>query len=260
MTILGRVLLNFVNYLGEVGAVLWETLGFIARGRLRPRLVFEQIANIGFGSQVVVIVTGAFTGAVFTAQTYYQATKIGLETGVGGLVSIAMCRELAPVLVGLMVTGRVGASMAAEIGTMKVTEQVDALRAMGVSPTGYLVVPRFIAIMFSMPLLIAEAILFGIVASWVIGVPMYGISSAWFLDHLVSYTELEDIAFGMIKGLLYGMLICLVACHQGLVAKNGAVGVGRGTTKAVVIASLGILISNFFLTIVLTKFFPFDGG
>ena len=252
--------MNFLTWLGEVGALLWETLGFIFRGRIRPRLVAQQIVNIGFGSQTVVIVTGAFTGAVFTAQTYYQATRLGMETGVGGLVSIAMCRELAPVLVGLMVTGRVGASMAAEIGTMKVTEQVDALRSMGVSPTCYLVVPRFVAIMFSMPLLIAEAILFGILASWVIGVPMYGISGAWFMDHLDSYTELEDIAFGMIKGFIYGMVICIVACHQGLIAKNGAVGVGRGTTRAVVIASLALLVMNFFLTIVLTKVFPFDEG
>jgi phospholipid/cholesterol/gamma-HCH transport system permease protein len=260
VTILGRAFIDFLTFLGEVGALLWETLRLIGRGRLRLRLICQQIVNIGFGSQAVVIVTGAFTGAVFTAQTYYQATRLGMESGVGGLVSIAMCRELAPVLVGLMVTGRVGAAMAAEIGTMKVTEQVDALRAMGVSPTGYLVVPRFVAIMISMPLLIAEAILFGIIASWAIGVPMYGISEAWFMEHIDNYTELEDIAFGMIKGFIFGIIICLVACHQGLNAQNGAVGVGRCTTRAVVIASLALLICNFFLTIVLTKVFPFGEG
>jgi phospholipid/cholesterol/gamma-HCH transport system permease protein len=236
---------------------LGETLGLMARGNLRPRLVGQQIVNIGFGSQAVVIVTGAFTGAVFTAQSYFQAAQLDMETGIGGLVSIAMCRELAPVLVGLMVTGRVGAAMAAEIGTMQVTEQVDALRAMGVSPPGYLVVPRFIAIMISMPLLIAESIVFGIIASWAIAVPFYGISEAWFLYHLDYYTELEDIAFGMIKGFVFGILICLIACHQGLSAKNGAVGVGRATTRAVVLASLALLICNFFLTIVLTELFPF---
>ena len=260
MSILGRAFLTFIAYLGQLGGLVWDTAGFIFRGRWRPRLVGQQLLNVGFGSQFVVVVTGAFTGAVFTAQSYFQATKIGLESGVGGLVSIAVCRELAPVLVGLMVTGRVGASMAAEIGTMKVTEQVDALRAMGVNPTGYLVVPRLIATLISMPLLVAEAIVFGILASWLIGVKLYGIPSAWFMDHLNSYTELEDIAFGMIKGLVFGFLICVVACHQGLKASNGAVGVGLGTTRAVVIASLAVLISNFFLTIILTEFFPFGEG
>ena len=260
MSVLGRALLSFISYLGELGRLLWEVLGFIGRGRLRPRLVGQQTVSIGFGSQSVVVVTGAFTGAVFTAQVYFQAIRVGMESGVGGLVSIAMCRELAPVLVGLMISGRVGAAMAAEIGTMKVTEQVDALRAMGVNPTGYLVVPRFVAIMFSMPLLIAEAILFGIISSWAVGVPLYGVSGAWFMDHVDQYTELEDIAFGMIKGFIFGIIICLVACHQGLVAKNGAVGVGRCTTRAVVISSLAILVCNFFLTILLTEFFPFDSA
>tara|TARA_Y100000588_G_scaffold88552_1_gene94717 strand:- start:519 stop:1148 length:630 start_codon:yes stop_codon:yes gene_type:complete len=206
---------------------------------------------------MVVIVTGAFTGAVFTAQTYYQATKLDLESGIGGLVSIAICRELGPVLVGLMISGRVGASMAAEIGTMKVTEQIDALRSMGVSPTGYVVVPRFVAIMISMPLLIAEAIVFGIIASYFIAVKFYNINSVWFLNHLNNYTGLEDIAFGMIKGFVFGILICLISCHQGLVVRGGAVGVGRCTTNAVVLSSLTILIFNFFLTIILTKIFPF---
>jgi phospholipid/cholesterol/gamma-HCH transport system permease protein len=159
-----------------------------------------------------------------------------------------------------MLAGRVGASMAAEIGTMKVTEQIDALRSMGVSPTGYVVVPRFVAIMISMPLLIAEAIIFGIMASYLIAVKFYNINAVWFLDHLNSYTELEDIAFGMIKGFVFGILICLISCHQGLVVKDGAVGVGRGTTKAVVLSSLAILIFNFFLTILLTNFFPFGEG
>ena len=206
---------------------------------------------------MVVIVTGAFTGAVFTAQTYYQATKLDLESGIGGLVSIAICRELGPVLVGLMISGRVGASMAAEIGTMKVTEQIDALRSMGVSPTGYVVVPRFVAIMISMPLLIAEAIVFGIIASYFIAVKFYNINSVWFLNHLNNYTGLEDIAFGMIKGFVFGILICLISCHQGLSVRGGAVGVGRVTTNAVVLSSLTILIFNFFLTIILTKIFPF---
>lgn len=260
MRAIGRLAIYSLSYFGQLGRLLIEILIFFFKGKIRPKLMCRQIVNIGFSSQMVVIVTGAFTGAVFTAQTYYQATKLDLESGIGGLVSIAICRELGPVLVGLMLAGRVGASMAAEIGTMKVTEQIDALRSMGVSPTGYVVVPRFVAIMISMPLLIAEAIIFGIMASYLIAVKFYNINAVWFLDHLNSYTELEDIAFGMIKGFVFGILICLISCHQGLVVKDGAVGVGRGTTKAVVLSSLAILIFNFFLTILLTNFFPFGEG
>ena len=155
MRAIGRLAIYSLSYFGQLGRLLIEILIFFFKGKIRPKLMCRQIVNIGFSSQMVVIVTGAFTGAVFTAQTYYQATKLDLESGIGGLVSIAICRELGPVLVGLMLAGRVGASMAAEIGTMKVTEQIDALRSMGVSPTGYVVVPRFVAIMISMPLLIA---------------------------------------------------------------------------------------------------------
>ena len=150
MRAIGRLAIYSLSYFGQLGRLLIEILIFFFKGKIRPKLMCRQIVNIGFSSQMVVIVTGAFTGAVFTAQTYYQATKLDLESGIGGLVSIAICRELGPVLVGLMLAGRVGASMAAEIGTMKVTEQIDALRSMGVSPTGYVVVPRFVAIMISM--------------------------------------------------------------------------------------------------------------
>jgi phospholipid/cholesterol/gamma-HCH transport system permease protein len=208
----------------------------------------------------VVIVTGAFTGAVFSAQSYYKFNQLGLESAVGALVSVAMCRELAPVLTGLMVAGRVGAAMAAEIGTMKVTEQIDALRALAVHPVDYLVTPRVIATLVSLPLLIAESIAFGIAASALITVLYFQVPVAWFWKHLAYHTELQDIAIGMIKGFVFGLIIVVVSCHQGLVAKNGAVGVGRGTTSAVVLSSLFILVTNFFLTILLNFFFPIQGA
>ena len=146
--------------------------------------------------------------------------------------------------------------MAAEIGTMKVTEQLDALRALAVHPVDYLVLPRVIGIMISMPLLIAESIAFGIIASWIVCVPMYGIPSGWFMEHLKHYTAAEDIFIGMTKGFVFGILIVVISCHQGLTAKNGAVGVGKGTTTSVVNASLAILIFNLFLTFLLNYFFP----
>ncbi len=258
MRILGRVFLNFVRYLGEVASLTGEVFSSIFRQGIRAGLAGRQIVDIGFGSQPVVVVTGAFTGAVFTAQMYYQFVKLGMESVVGAVVAIATCRELAPVIVGLMVAGRVGAAMAAEIGTMKVSQQIDALRGMAVHPVDYLVVPRFLGMMVSMPLLIAESIVFGIGASYVVGVLLFRIPSAWFWSHIEGWTGLEDLAFGMIKGFLFGIGIVAVACHQGLATEHGAVGVGRATTRSVVIASLGILVANFFLTLLLNEILPAD--
>ena len=252
----GKLFLEFLVYLGQLGFLAREVVVSLFRGSLYAKKIGEQIVAIGYGSQPVIVVTGAFTGAVFAAQCYFKFTDFDVESSVGALVSIAMCRELAPVLTGLMVTGRVGAAMAAEIGTMKVTEQIDALRAMAVHPIDFLVKPRFVAIMISMPLLIAESIAFGIFASYAVVVYGFGLEPAWYRDHLLYHTELQDIVIGMVKGFVFGILIVLIACHRGLNASRGAVGVGEGTTAAVVNASLAILIVNFFLTFLLNFFFP----
>ncbi|PYJ41780.1 MAG: ABC transporter permease, partial [Verrucomicrobia bacterium] len=150
---LGAPFVAFVQYLGELLLLAADTIQSIFTRRLRWRLFLRQIVDVGLHSQVVVIVTGAFTGAVFAAQTYFQFNKIGMGSAVGAVVSVAIARELGPVLTGLMVSGRVGAAMSAEIGTMKVTEQIDALRALAVYPIDYLVVPRVLAMIISMPLL-----------------------------------------------------------------------------------------------------------
>jgi len=205
-------------------------------------------------------VTGAFTGAVFAFQSYAKFKTFGLESSVGAIVSVALCRELGPVLAGLMVSGRVGASMAADIGTMKVTEQIDALRVMGVHPVDYLVLPRFLAMLVSMPLLVAESIAFGLMASYALIVFGCDVPSAWFWHHTVDHTDMLDVYIGMFKGLVFGIIITLVSCHQGLKAENGAVGVGLGTTRAVVFSSLTILVSNFFLTIALNYVSPLGNG
>ncbi len=252
----GRLFLNFLSYLGELAALMGDLCGAVRTGVWRMKLVAQQIVAVGYGSQVVVVVTGAFTGAVFTAQTYFKFKDFGVETSVGGIVSVAMCRELGPVLAGLMVTGRVGASMAAEIGTMKVTEQIDALRAMAVHPVGYLVLPRFIAMMISMPLLVAESITFGLGASCLMAVYGFRIPWAWFWNHVFEHTNQEELYCSLTKGFVFGILITIISCHQGLVVSEGAVGVGRGTTRAVVFSSLALLISNFFLSIMLNYIFP----
>lgn len=255
----GRFFLDFLHYLGQLAALVADLFYAMRRGVMRLKLVAHEIVSIGYGSQTVVIVTGAFTGAVFTFQTFVKFKDFGVETSVGAIVSIALCRELGPVLAGLMVAGRVGASMAADIGTMKVTEQIDALRVMGVDPVEYLVLPRFIAMMISMPLLIAESISFGLLASYLVTVHGYGIPAAWFTLHMTEHTDMTDLSVGMIKGFVFGILITLISCHQGLAAKDGAVGVGNGTTRAVVISSLSLLIFNFFLSLLLNYFFPIGG-
>lgn len=252
----GSLFLGSTIYLGQVANLLWEIFSCLLRGRIRFRLVLQQIVAIGFGSQPVVMVTGAFTGAVFAAQCFFKFSEIGLATATGPIVSIAMCRELGPVMAGLMVTGRMGAAMAAEIATMKVTEQIDALRSMGIDPVEYLVVPRMIAILISMPLLVAEAIVLGIVASDFLTTGLFGVPQVWFREQVIAQTGLGDVTSGLVKGAVFGGLIVLLSCRQGLETRGGAVGVGRSTTRAVVDSSLAILIMNLFLTLLLNEWLP----
>jgi phospholipid/cholesterol/gamma-HCH transport system permease protein len=253
---LGGLVLRFVSYFGELAVLTAELTYSLFRSRIRWAEVGRQLVSIGFGSQIQVIVTGAATGAVFAAQVYYKFNQLGLDSLVGGIVALAMCRELGPVLTALMLAGRIGATMAAEIGTMKVTEQVDALRSLGVHPVDYLVAPRFIAMLFSVPLLIGESIRFGIAAARLMAVGAYNVPEAFYNDQLYKNVDHIDVIFGMTKGLAYGYIIVIMACHQGLTVRQGAVGVGRGTTAAVFYASMAILIANFFLSLLLNYIWP----
>ncbi len=257
---LGSSALAFLIYLGEIGKLVASVTDSLVHGRIRYRMVLEQIVETGFRSQPVVIVTGAFTGAVLAAQALFQFKPLGMETGGGALVSVAMLRELGPTVTALMLAGRVGAAMAAEIGTMKVTEQIDALRSMDVHPIDYLVTPRFLAMLIAMPLLIAESAAFGILASLVVGTGPFNVNGAYWLHQMNLHTDGTDIIIAMVKGLVFGMLIVLLSCHQGMKADQGAVGVGRGTTRAMVYSSLAILIVNFFLTMFLSLIFPTGGS
>jgi phospholipid/cholesterol/gamma-HCH transport system permease protein len=253
---IGRLFLSLLGYLGELALLVREIGESLLRGKKRWSQFWRQVAEIGFRSQPVVIVTGAFTGAVLAAQALFQFELVGLETLAGGLVSAAMLRELGPVIIGVMLAGRVGSSMAAEIGTMKVTEQLDALRSMAVHPIDYLVTPRLLAMFLSVPVLVAQAVAFGIFASYVVGVPLFNVeaSSWWF--NVKKYAGLDDVLVSLIKGSVFGVLIVVISCHQGLRASNGAVGVGRGTTDAMVYSSLAILIVNFLLSMLMQIIFP----
>lgn len=256
ITAIGRSTILAITYLGQLGVLTAETLKAMFVAPIRWKLVFHQIIEVGSRSQIVVAVTGAFTGAVFAAQIFFQFHRFGMDSAVGSVASLALFRELGPTLSALMVSGRVGAAIAAEIGTMKVTEQIDALRSLGVHPIDYLVVPRSIAMMVSMPILVAEACAFGIIASYIIAVPMLGVAEAPYLRNLTFYTHGSDIAIALIKGFVFAVIIVCVSCHEGLETSNGAAGVGRAPTRAVVIASLSILAMNLVLTFALNIVFP----
>ena len=253
---MGSVTLAILGYLGELAFLMLETARSLLTMPVRWRLAIRQVLEVGFRSQMVVLVTGAFTGAVFAAQTFFQFHRLSMETAVGAVVAVSMFRELGPVLTGLMVAGRVGAAMSAEIGTMKVTEQIDALRALGVHPVDYLVAPRTVALMIAMPLLVAECVGMGIFAGQFVAVQMLGISKVYYVNYMEKFATERDLYMALIKGFVFGMLIVFIACREGLKTKEGAVGVGRATTEAVVKGSLAILIVNFFLSMILNIFFP----
>ena len=255
-TALGGKVVSFFTYVGEVVLLATETITAAIVQKIRWRLFQHQIVDIGLRSQLVVMITGAFTGAVFAAQTFFQFNKLGMGSATGAVVSVSICRELGPVLTGLMVAGRVGASMSAEIGTMKVTEQIDALRALAVHPVDYLVVPRALAMMVSMPLLVAESIAIGIAAGYFVAVFLLDINGTYYVANMFRWTLMRDIIMGLSKALCFGVLIVFISCHKGLTSREGAVGVGRATTEAVVNASLAVLIFNFFLTMALNIIFP----
>src|SRR6059036_3715104 len=244
LSALGGRAVSFAVYVGDVVMLAVETIGAAFAQKIRWRLFMEQIVEIGLRSQIVVMITGAFTGAVFAAQTYFQFNKLGMGSAVGAVVSVSVCRELAPVLTALMVAGRVGAAMSAEIGTMKVTEQIDALRALAVYPTDYLVVPRALAMMISMPLLVAECIAVGIAAGYLVAIFMLDINGTYYMANMVRWTRSRDIIMGLSKAFCFGILIVFISCHKGLTTREGAVGVGRATTEAVVNASLAVLIDR----------------
>ncbi len=227
----------------------------IFRYRPRWRLLVEQLYFVGVKSQFVVLTTGAAVGSVFAAQVHFQFVKLGMESAVGPTVSVAMCRELGPVLACLLLAGRVGAAMAAEISSMKNTEQIDALRSLGVYPVEYLVVPRFLALVFSAPVLTAMALAVGIALGYVVAVPILGADGAYYWDNTLKFTGYRDVMIGVSKGLLFGIIIAVVSCYKGLNAPIGTAGVGQTTTEAVVMSSLALLVSNFFFTLILNNLF-----
>lgn len=241
--------------IGRLALLAKESVTSLFTFKVSPRDLFFQLHFIGARSQSVVIITGAFTGMVLAAQTYFQFHKVKMDTATLAVVGVSMCSELGPVLTGLMVAGRVGAAIAAEVGTMRVTEQIDALRTLATHPVDYLVVPRLLALVIALPLLTAEAMAMGIGAGYAVGVYYLGIDPTYSWANMVRYTNIEDVIIGMIKAVIYGGIIALIGCYKGMTCGEGAEGVGRATTEAVVYSSITILICNFFLTLTLSRLF-----
>ncbi len=248
-----KMIQSVLSGLGRFGLLVAEVVRSLATQRLSGRDVLNQLYFIGVKSQTVVLVTGAFTGMVLCAQTYFQFHKVKMDTATLAVVSVSMCGELGPVLTALMVAGRVGAAMAAELGTMKVTEQIDALRTLAAHPIDYLVVPRVVATMIAVPLLTAESITVGITAAYLVGVHLLQIDPGYSLVNMQRFTDHRDVLMGFIKSFIFGGIIATTGCYKGIHCGQGAEGVGHATTEAVVYASIAILMSNFFLTLLLTR-------
>jgi phospholipid/cholesterol/gamma-HCH transport system permease protein len=232
-----------------------ETVRSVFRRRFSFGDLIYHLHFIGVKSQSVVLITGAFTGMVMAAQTYFQFHKVRMDTATLAVVSVSMASELGPVLTALMVAGRVGAAMAAELGTMKVTEQIDALRTLATHPIDYLVAPRVVATVVALPLLTTEAIVVGIGAGYFVSVLLLNIDAAYSWAYMIKYTQGSSVWTGLIKAFVFGGIISVVGCYKGINCREGAEGVGRATTEAVVVSSISILMSNFFLTLFLSRVF-----
>jgi phospholipid/cholesterol/gamma-HCH transport system permease protein len=244
-----------LSMLGQIAVLTSETGRSFFRGRLSMRDLVYQLYAIGLKSQSVVLITGAFTGMVLAAQTYLQFHKVRMDTATMAVVSVSMLTQLGPVLTGLMVAGRVGASIAAELGTMKVTEQIDALRTLATHPVDYLVLPRVVAAIIALPVLTSEAMAVGILSGFLVTTGLLKVDATYTWANMLKYTVPNHMNAGISKAVFFGAFISLISCFKGMNCGEGAEGVGRATTEAVVAASITILISNFFLSLLLGRIF-----
>lgn len=246
---LGAIVLGSIEETGRFMAFVGRALLGAFKPPFRLRMVFKQMEFVGVQSLSIVVITGLFTGMVFTVQSDYAFSKFGAQTLIGATVILALTRELSPVLTALMVNGRVGSAMAAELGTMRVTEQIDALDAMAVDAHQYLVTPRVLAGAFMVPVLTGVFNAVGLVGSYLVGTLMLHVNPGAFTSRIEWFVDPEDILAGMLKGAVFGAIIAAVGCYRGFHARGGAEGVGAATTRAVVAASVMILVADYFLTL-----------
>ena len=241
--------LSFLNTIGEYTILIGDVCYAAVKRPPNWALLREQFYNIGVLSLPVVAMTGFSTGLVLAAQSFFQLADKGLASATGIMVAKAMITELGPVLTAFMVTGRVGAAMCAELGSMKVTEQIDAMITMAVTPNRYLVAPRFIAGTIMMPLLTVFSVIMGIFGGYLIAVYFFHMAPSGYFDPMTQYVTNFDFFVGFIKSLIFGVFIVTISCYKGMTTSGGAEGVGRATTNSVVICYTCILFSNFFITV-----------
>ena len=249
--LIGSVSILFLQESGKITLLLWKAVLLTFQRPFNLKDILRQMEEVGIKSMPVVLITGAFTGAVLALQSYTGFQRFNAETFVGTVVALSITRELGPVLTGLMVSGRVGSSMAAELGTMQVTEQIDALYTLAVNPIKYLIVPRLLAALIMMPVLVIFADLIGIAGGYFVSVKVLSSNPYTYMDRTWNYLELNDIFSGLFKAAVFGVIIATISCYQGFFTRGGAEGVGRATTKAVVLSCLLILIFNYIITALL---------
>ncbi|VAX20279.1 Phospholipid ABC transporter permease protein MlaE [hydrothermal vent metagenome] len=248
---LGARIIEISSMVGKSTLFTWQVMKWMFRPPFRVRAVFEQMQEIGYNSIPVVAITALSTGSVLALQSYIGFKRFGAESMVGTVVALSMTRELGPVLTGLMVAGRAGSAMAAELGTMKVTEQIDALYTLSANPVKYLIVPRFIAATLMLPILVVVADSVGILGGAAIGIGVLDANPVVYMKKSFDFIKLADIYSGLFKSFVFGMIIAIVCCYQGFYTEGGAEGVGKATTRSVVISCILILVIDYVLTSVL---------
>ncbi|GAC1573398.1 MAG: ABC transporter permease [Polyangiales bacterium] len=254
-SIIARILkvpLDLLDGLGSIVLLAFRVITWLIRPPYRFSQFIASMDFIGVQSLFIISLTGMFSGMVFALQTVYGFRRFGAEGLVGGVVALSLTREISPVFAGLMVTSRAGSAMAAELGNMRVTEQIDAIATMGVSPVQYLVVPRVVASVLMLPCLCRLFTMVGMVGAYGVAVGWLGVDPGIFMDRVKSLVEPRDLLMGIIKSGVNGFLIALISCNQGFFASGGAKGVGIATTKAVVQSAVAILIANYIITMMMT--------
>jgi phospholipid/cholesterol/gamma-HCH transport system permease protein len=248
LAIIGRVFLDFLGAIGRVAVFTFHGLRHIFAPPFYFRLLIKQMMTIGYFSLPVVGLTALFTGMVLALQIFIGAGRFNAESAVASIVVLGITRELGPVLGGLMVAGRVASAMAAEIGTMRVTEQIDALTTLSTNPFKYLVAPRLLAATLSLPVLVLVADIIGVMGGYLIATHKLGFNAGSYMKNTLDFLETLDVVSGLVKAAVFGFVIALMGCYHGFHSRGGAQGVGKATTDAVVSASILILVANYFVT------------
>ncbi len=264
--IVGAKTIKGIYNIGRYGRFLWQSMILSLRSCLSKHsypLIWTQMYIIGVRSVPVVMITGAFVGMTLAVQAYDQLAGMGLEEHLGVLINISVVKELGPVLAAVMLAGRVGGALTAELGTMNVTEQIDAVRSMGTDPVRYLVAPRILACLLLTPFLIIFAVLMGIIGGYFVSVVQLGINSRAYWSFSAAGVELWDVSIGVIKGFFFGVAIAAISCYKGFTCKEGAQGVGQACTEAFVASFISILALDFALAVIFKSiyntFWPIRG-